>query len=271
MPALPTTPLTENSNSFALDTIDDPILIREIADLVAEEDHCYGKREVIVTQTRVAVFDESGVQLLSVPIADIKSARTESLVGGARLELSLKTGGNLPVAEFTVSVAARFSEMARGIEQLAKGEELAIKLAHEKTRCEKCGRLLPEKDGKCPACVQRMAVLTRILGYLAPYKVAAFWVTFGSLLTSMVATFAQPFLTRGITDKVLNSKANLTVLTGSPELAFYVGGMAIAMLINVGLQFLKKLSRGVPGRKYRERFACPNLWRTGEASTQFLR
>ena len=30
----------------------------------------------------------------------------------------------LPLVEFTASLAARFSEMARGIEQLAKGETL---------------------------------------------------------------------------------------------------------------------------------------------------
>jgi ATP-binding cassette subfamily B protein len=102
-------------------------------------------------------------------MTDIKSARTEPLVGGARLELTTN-GGVVPVAEFSASVAARFSEMARGIEQLAKGEELAIKLKYEKTRCEKCNRLLPEKDGRCPACVKRGAVLMRIFAYIGPYK-----------------------------------------------------------------------------------------------------
>ncbi|MBC7808570.1 MAG: hypothetical protein H7145_20750, partial [Akkermansiaceae bacterium] len=235
MSALRTTPTEDTS---VTDLAGDPVLIREVADLVAEENHRFGKREVVVTLNRVAVFDEAGVQLLSVPMTGIKSARTESLVGGARLELSMRTGDILPVAEFTASVAARFSEMARGIEQLAKGEDLAIKLTQEKTRCEKCGRLLPEKDGKCAACVQRMAVFSRVLNFLSPYKVQAFWVVLASLVTAMVSTFAQPFLTRGITDKVLNI-AGLGVARGMPRLEYYVGGMAIALLVTTAMQFLK--------------------------------
>ena len=218
----------------------EPVLIRETADLVPEEDHRFGKREVVVTQTRVAVFDGAGVQLLSVPMDAIASARTEPLVGGARLELSLKAGGVLPVAEFTAAVAGRFSEMARGIEQLAKGEDLAVKLARERTHCANCGRLLPEKDGKCPACVKRMAVFGRILGYLAPYKAATFWVTTSSLLTSAVATFAQLWMTRGLTDRVLNHHPQpLSLAEGKAPLLFYLGALAAALVVNIGLGFLK--------------------------------
>lgn len=220
----------------------DAVLIREIADLIAEENHRFGKREVVVTATRVAMFDESGVQLLTVPMADIKSARTESLVGGARLELSLKTGVTVPVAEFTASVAARFSEMARGIEQLATGEPLAIKLKHEKTRCDNCARLLPEKDGKCPACVKRMAVLGRVLGYMKPYKTSVIFVTSASLVSAMVATFVQPWLIRGITDGVLTHQPKLSVAVGAPKLVFYIGTMVAAMLLGTFLQFVKSFN-----------------------------
>ncbi|MBC8134863.1 MAG: ABC transporter ATP-binding protein, partial [Fibrella sp.] len=230
---------TPTEDTFSADLSDEPVLIREVADLVAEENHCFGKREVVVTLNRVAVFDEAGVQLLSVPMSGIKTARTESLVGGARLELSLHTGDVLPVAEFTASVAARFSEMARGIEQLAKGEELAIKLTQEKTRCDKCGRLLPEKDGKCAACVKRMAVFGRVLNFLSPYKVPAFWVTFGSLASAVIATFAQPWLVLGLTDRLLNMRPRPTLEEGVPQLAFYVGGLTLALLGNTLFGWLK--------------------------------
>jgi ATP-binding cassette subfamily B protein len=182
---------------------EEPVLISEVADLIAEEDHRYGKREVRVTKSRVSVYDGAGALLLTVPMSDIKSARTEPLVGGARLELTT-TSGVLPVAEFSASVAARFSEMARGIEQLAKGEELAIKLKFERTRCAKCGRLLPEKDGRCPACVKRAAVLKRILSYMKPYKGRAVAVALLSLAATSV-TLINPLLTQMIADNVLNS------------------------------------------------------------------
>src|SRR5690242_3644165 len=91
----------------------EPLLV-EVADLVPEAGHCFGKREVRVYRNGVGVYDDAGDRLEFVPMADIKSARTEPLVGGARLELTTKRGIR-PLAEFTASVAARFSEMARGI------------------------------------------------------------------------------------------------------------------------------------------------------------
>jgi ATP-binding cassette subfamily B protein len=216
-------PGEEASAKDALDgSGEEPILISEVADLIAEEDHRYGKREVRVTKSRVSVYDGAGALLLTVPMSDIKSARTEPLVGGARLELAT-TSGVLPVAEFSASVAARFSEMARGIEQLAKGEELAIKLKFERTRCAKCGRLLPEKDGRCPACVKRGAVLMRILGYMKPYGMRAVLVA-ALALVSTAATLINPFLTKQITDVVLNPKSGFTVATGVPRLLLYVSG-----------------------------------------------
>jgi ATP-binding cassette, subfamily B, bacterial len=202
----------------------DEVLIREVADLIPEDGHKFGKREVVVTRRAVQVFDEAGALLLTVPMTDIKTARTEPLVGGARLELTT-TSGVLPIAEFTASVAARFSEMARGIEQLAKGEEFAIKLQYEKTRCDKCGRLLPEKDGRCPACVKRVAVFGRILSYLSPYKKQAVLVILASTLTAALATFATPFLTKSLIDRVLNADQKPTMAEGLPILFLLVGGM----------------------------------------------
>ncbi len=217
------------------------VLIREVADLVAEENHRFGKREVVVSRAKVSVVDEAGVELLSVPMGDIKSARTEPLVGGARLELTMKGGAVVPVVEFSASVAARFSEMARGIEQLAKGEELAIKLKYEKTRCEKCNRLLPEKDGRCPACVKRAAVFGRILGYLGPYRLKAAIVVAASLVSGAgVATFALPLLTRSITDTVLNRKPAMpTVEDGLPRLLALVGGLLAAGALTSLCHFVK--------------------------------
>ena len=208
----------------------DVALIREAADLIAEEGHRFGAREVRVSAGKVGVYDDAGVELLSIPMSDIKTARTEPLVGGGRLEVTTGTGV-VPVVEFTASVAARFSEMARGIEQLAKGEELAIKLQQEKTRCDKCGRLLPEKDGRCPACVKRGKVFARIMSYLGPYRRQAALVVTASFLIAASSTFLTPYLTKAITDRVLNAKTLPTVAEGMPLLLLLVGGMLAAQTL----------------------------------------
>lgn len=217
------------------------VLIREVADLVAEDNHRFGKREVVVTRQKISVLDEAEVELLSVPMADIKSARTEPLVGGARLELTLHGGTVVPVAEFSASVAARFSELARGVEQLAKGEELAIKLKYEKTRCDNCGRLLPEKDGRCPACVRRGKVFGRILGYLGPYRRKAALVVSAALISGAgVATFLTPYLVQRITDGVLNRRpAPPSLEEGWPQLLLLVGGLLAAYTLTAVCHFVK--------------------------------
>lgn len=212
------------------------VLIEEVADLLAEQSHRFGLRRVRVSRAAVTVADEAGQVLLSVAISQIRSARTEPLVGGGRLEVTTDSGV-LPVVEFTASVAARFSEMARGIEQLAKGEELNIKWKHEQTRCARCERLLPEKDGRCPACVKRGAVLLRILSYMAPYRRKALVVAV-MLLASTASTMATPFFTRLIADQVLAGQGGADPRRFS-QLLLYVGGMLAALAISAACEMVK--------------------------------
>lgn len=215
----------------------DGVLIHETADLLAEAGHRFGLRRVAVSHQDVSVYDEHGARQVSVPVSDIRTARIEPLVGGGRLELTT-TDGILPLVEFTASRAERFSEMARGIEQLAKGEPLLIKWEHEKTRCEKCNRLLPEKDGRCPACIKRMAVLGRILSYIGPYRGRALIVALMTLGTT-AASLAIPALTKLIADQVLNRKIPMTAEQGMPLLLMYVGGMLLSLAISSGCEMVK--------------------------------
>ncbi len=216
---------------------DREVLLAELADLVPEAGHRFGRREVRVSRAGVSVHDDVGDQLLFVAMAEIKTARTEPLVGGGRLELTT-TRGVVPVAEFTASVAPRFSEMARGIEQLAKGEPLNVKWERQKTRCERCERLLPEKDGRCPACLKRMAVLRRILSYMAPYRGRAALVVLLSLGT-MLASLAMPFFTRTITDQVINPKRALSLEQGYPLLLLCVGAMLVSLAASALFESIK--------------------------------
>jgi ATP-binding cassette subfamily B protein len=214
----------------------EPVLLTEMADLVAESGHRFGRGEVRVSRSGVAVYDEAGDELEWVPMAEIRSARTEPLVGGGRLEITTAAGIR-PLVEFTASVAPRFSELARGIEQLARGEALNVKLKHERTRCAQCGLLLPEKDGRCPACVKRLAVLRRILSYMAPYRKGALAVVLGSL-GMMVASLANPFLVKQITDNVIRPGEPLDP-GRFPLLLLYVGGMLAALAVGALCEMVK--------------------------------
>jgi ATP-binding cassette subfamily B protein len=141
MESLPVTEVT----GPAPPTSKDDVLIRLLADY--GDDGRFGKRVLEVTKDNVRILEAAGAESLRVPISAIKTARNEPLVGGGRLELQLKSGEILPIVSYSLTVAPKFSEAARGIEQLSKGEPLLITLKEERLRCEKCNRLLPEKNG----------------------------------------------------------------------------------------------------------------------------
>jgi ATP-binding cassette subfamily B protein len=136
-----------------------------------------------------------------VPVGDIAAAREEALVGGGCLEIARKDGPPLRVLH-TASLAARFAEVARGIEQLRRGEPLLISGETGRSRCDKCRRLLPEKNGVCPACVRRSATLRRLTAYLRPYKGQVLLLSLASLLMTLT-TLLPPVITRRIVDDVL--------------------------------------------------------------------
>ena len=175
-------------------------LIRLRADI--GPDGGFGERDMIVTKSSVQVREANGALAFQMPIAEIATARNEPLVGGGRLEITAKNGDILPVITYSQSVAAKFSEAARGIEQLAKGEPLLISLKNERTHCANCGRLLPEKDGICPACVNRSKTMWRIGGYLKPYKKQAAGLAGLSLLTTTLS-LAPPQIQKLLINRVL--------------------------------------------------------------------
>lgn len=185
------------------------VLIRLLADLT--EDAQYGDRILEVDEQEVRVLDRSGTVSSVVPIAEIHNARNEPVVGGGRLEITTHSGTKLRIISYTHTVAARFSEAARGIEQLAKGEPLSINLKPQRTHCENCKRLLPEVDGVCPACVNRGKTLLRIAAYLGPYKKQA--IMLASLaFTTTALNLIPPKLQGRIIDDVMQGSGGLPLL-----------------------------------------------------------
>lgn len=187
----------------------DDVLIRLVADFA--DGGKFGHQTLEVTSTDVRVLDANGAVSCRVPIADIKSARNEPLVGGGRLEIILNSGDLQVLLSYSLTFAAKFSEAARGIEQLAKGEPLLISLKEERLRCAKCNRLLPEKDGVCPACVNRGKTMLRISGFLKPYRKQATLLALFSLFTTLL-NLLPPLIQGRLIDEVLTAHRHLSLL-----------------------------------------------------------
>ena len=198
----------------------------------------FGIEWVIVTDKRLLIVPTTGLDgTADVPIEALTLVQTEALVGGGRLSIERKDKPTITVP-YSSSLAEKFSEVARGLEQLRKREPFLINAQLDRTRCEKCGRLLPEKNGICPACIRRLATLQRIASYLKPYKRHALLLAVVSLIEVGTALI-PPMLTRQIVDGVLVPKEGNT--DSMSERLTLLGLLVLAMVgirvLNWGLEW----------------------------------
>ncbi len=198
----------------------------------------FGIQWVIVTDKRLLIVPTTGLDgTTDVPIEELILVQTEALVGGGRLSIERKDRPTITVP-YSSSLAEKFSEVARGLEQLRKREPFLINAQLDRTRCEKCGKLLPEKNGICPACIRRLATLQRIASYLKPYKRHALLLVVVSLIQVGTALI-PPILTRQIVDGVLVPKEGNT--DSMSERLTLLGLLVLAMVgirvLNWGLEW----------------------------------
>ena len=164
----------------------------------------FGVRWMLLTDKRVMVLPHlaPGVNgAVSMDLSEISDARAEPLVGGGRLEVNWK-GHFTPIVEYSSSLGAKFTEIARGIQQLAKDEPFAVTTDIPRARCQKCQSLLPDRERNCPRCVRKMAVMLRIASYLEPYKPLAAVLIVATLGRALLQ-LTPPLITRTIVDDVL--------------------------------------------------------------------
>ena len=135
---------------------DEEALLVAMSDI--RHDGRFGVRWLMLTNRRVVVLPHTapGVDgAVSIDLAEISDARAEPLVGGGRLEVNWN-GHFTPIVEYSSSLGAKFTEIARGIQQLAKDEPFAVTTDIPRARCQKCQALLPDRERNCPAlCAAR--------------------------------------------------------------------------------------------------------------------
>ena len=174
-----------------------------------DKDGQFGERWLVVDQTHVRVLralpDGPAPVELDIPISDVKEAKADSLVGSGALRLTLRDGSVREAVRYTLSAAPAFQAAARVLEAYAKEEEPSDSLLADfdtKKACGKCGDPLPDDTNVCPKCVDRKAVLLRLLSYALPYKARVILVTV-LMLTGTALSLAPPFFQKSLLDSVL--------------------------------------------------------------------
>jgi ATP-binding cassette subfamily B protein len=184
---------------------DEEVLIQVAADM--GEGGQFDQHWLVVTPQRLFFLDGHSTNgTRQIPLDQVAGARVEALIGGGLLEVKPKEG-KPAYLHYSSSLAAKFTEVAEGINRLSRGEELALPSEVERSRCAQCGRLLPEKDGLCPACVKKWDTVKRIAGYLKPYQLRTLALV---LLTAAGALIEllPPLVVRSIIDDVLIPEVN---------------------------------------------------------------
>ena len=190
------------------------------------DDGSFGEQWLVVTDERLLVIPTEGADgVVEVPLKVITETKIEELVGAGRLEVE-HGEGEPTYLYYSNSLSPKFVEVAEAIKQLTKGEAPALPTEMERSRCDTCGRLLPEKDGVCLACVKKWDTLKRIIGYLAPYrgKVIIFMIF---VAASPLINLYRPLILRDIIDGVLTPLASsaLSLREGFELLRLPVAGL----------------------------------------------
>ncbi len=202
---------------------EEAVRIQVAADMADERR--FGERWLVVTEKRLFFISEDGPDgVVEVPLEQVNQVQIRDLVGGARLEVERKEEPLLSL-HYSSSLSAKFAEVAGGIRQLSKQEPLSLPTEVERTRCERCGRWLPEKDGICPFCIEKWETLKRIAFFLRPYR--------GRVVVLMAVTLATtglgllpPLVVQRIIDDVLTPRAGMGLL------AWFVGGLLAIRLLS---------------------------------------
>ncbi len=186
---------------------EEQVLIQVTADF--SDDQAYGEKWLVATKLRVLVVPADGA-VEEIRLDAIQDVKTEELVGGGCLVVERKSGAPVYL-HYSSSLIPKFAEVAQGIGQLSKGKPLELPTEMERTRCDKCGRLLPEKDSKCVACIKKWHTLMRIQSYVNPYRVQLTFVVVITVIGVLI-NLLPPLITERIIDDVLIPLSNFNLL-----------------------------------------------------------
>jgi len=171
---------------------------------------------------------------VDLPREVIKEVRTRQGVGGGFIEV-LVEGVYVEVLAFSNARADLFHKAAAKLKAWVAGEPVTVGPDddYNPRKCPKCGMTLEFKGDICRRCVDRGAVLSRVLRLMQPY---AGWAAlmFGVLLVSIGLLMVPPRLTGILVDQVIAPKteAAAAVPAATRELwLLYLVAALVAILI----------------------------------------
>jgi ATP-binding cassette subfamily B protein len=219
----------------------------------------YGEEWLVSTSDCLRVFSSNGGvsqdgQLkarLSLPLSELRSPRTESLVGGGAL-LAVVDGKTIELVRFTKTRQRAFERVTRYLSDLANYHEalggdrneaekpVFVEYTDLATRCPRCRLILLPGTTACPACMNKVRVLVRLARYLKPYASETTLLSL-LMLASTTLGLVAPYLTRPLMDVVLVPRGQPLSL----EVRFFwLGIIVLGMLASQVLSQVINIAHG---------------------------
>ncbi|BDI33810.1 ABC transporter [Capsulimonas corticalis] len=171
-------------------------------------DGSFGERWLIADRRAVyvATVGKGGgvTRDLELALSQIREVRIDTLVGSGALIVETNSGATIEALRFSAALAPKFGVAARALEAMAKDEEPPETSAADVERkvCPKCGDPLPDDTNVCVKCVDKRAVLRRLLSYAFPFRMQCILIAVLMLAGTAVGV-VPPIFQQRLTDEVL--------------------------------------------------------------------
>ena len=204
----------------------------------------FGERWLVATDRQLYLIPVDGVDaILQLPLAQVQGAAVQQLIGGGILEIACNEGPPERL-HYSNSLHPKFVEVAAAIGRLMAGDDPELPTIVERTRCDTCQRLLPEKDGFCPFCLSKWSTFKRIASFLLPYRSRVLGLMLGSIAATGLGLL-PPYVIKHIIDDVLTPgfEGSLSFADGLQLLSLLVGGLLGAQLLQWGAELFTGIMR----------------------------
>lgn len=177
--------------------------------------------------------------------SSVTEMRTRQGIGGGFME-ALVDGVYVEVIAYSNAQADTFHKVAKKLDDWAKGKEVTVGPEDDADprRCPKCGMTLEFKGDICRRCVDRGAVLSRVVKLMHPYRG---WAALMFVLLLMVISLQMipPRLQKILVDQVVAPDPTRGAVASLDTRLMWLMYLVMALF---GVQFLTAVCNAINGR-----------------------
>ena len=214
----------------------------------------YASQVAALTESSLLIAEAGGGEPRQLLLAGIEQTR---IVEGLGVDRLIIISGGVRVAElsYTRSCRREMTRLNRMLQRrLPRGSvdapatatepvapqwlEAVERKIEQQTHCGTCGRSIPEyAEGVCPACLQRRAILWRLLDVARPYR-RQIYVALGVTLLLALVNALPPVFTKHLVDDGIGTPQHPGSLG---QIALWAGLFALAVIVVEALASLRLL------------------------------